>query len=183
MTPVRLILQDNQTLSNIHNHIQLLIFTYPDRNVWCLVWQGCLFALITIPGTTMNKFYRIKTDIHEAADLCPGFSSKLKGEQANDSFYLGVRFNPTSFERSAAINSLELAYACIRLFENTITDYGRVICSVEEYSCSGDFMQSTIDTDSRMLINHIRNSRGKRYPGKVGNNATKRNEAIALSAM
>jgi len=131
----------------------------------------------------MYKFYRIKTDIHEVDNLCPGSTSLFKQELANDSFYLDVRFNPTSFERSAAINSLELAYACIRLFENTITDYGRVICSVEEYSCSSDFMQSTIDTDSRMLINHIRNSRGKRYPGKVGNNATKRNEAIALSAM
>lgn len=131
----------------------------------------------------MDKFYRIKTSIHEAADLCPGFTSIFKDELANNNFYLDVRFNPTTFERSAAINSLELAYACIRLFENTITDYGRVICSVEEYSYSSDFMQSTIDTDSRMLINHIRSSRGNRYPGKAANNGIKRNEFIALNTM
>lgn len=85
------------------------------------------------------------------------FKAQFKKELANNTLYLGIRFNPTAFERSAAINSLELAYQCIEFFENTPDDNGRVVCYVKEYPCYSEFMQTIIDADSRVLRNYIEN--------------------------
>lgn len=106
----------------------------------------------------MDKFCRIKISLQEPAKLSADFKARFKKELATNTLYLGIRFSPTNFNRSAAINSLKLAYQCIELFENNITDFGRVICYVKEYPCHNDFMQSIIDADSRTLQNYIQNS-------------------------
>ena len=106
----------------------------------------------------MEKFYRIKVSFQEPDRLSESFKSQFKKELASNTLYLGIRFNPTNFNRSAAINSQELAYRCIELFENTSTDYGRVVCYVKEYPCYSDFMQTIIDADSRTLMSYIENS-------------------------
>lgn len=106
----------------------------------------------------MEKFYRIKVSFQEPARLSAGFKAQFKKELANNTLYLGIRFNPAAFERSAAINSLDLAYQCIEYFENTASDYGRVVCYVKEYPCYSDFMQTIIDADSRILLNYVENS-------------------------
>ena len=105
----------------------------------------------------MGKFYRIKVSFLQQDRLTVAFKSQFKKELATNTLYLGIRFNPASFNRSAAINSLELAYQCIELFENTPSDYGRVVCYVKEYPCYSDFMQTIIDADTRTLMNYIEN--------------------------
>jgi len=106
----------------------------------------------------VEKFYRIKVSFQDPDSLSAGFKSQYKQELASNTLYLGIRFNPTTFDHSAAINTLELAYQCIELFENTPNDYGRVVCYVKEYPCYSDFMQTIIDADSRTLMNYIQNS-------------------------
>ena len=115
----------------------------------------------------MEKFYRIKVSFQEPDRLSDSFKSQFKKELASNTIYLGIRFNPTNFNRSAAINSQELAYRCIELFENTSSDYGRVVCYVKEYPCYSDFMQTIIDADSRTLMNYIENANLKYKDNKT----------------
>lgn len=75
-----------------------------------------------------------------------------------NAIHLDIRFNPTNFNRSAAINSLDLAYQCIAHFENTQSDYGPSVCYVNEYPCDNDFMQSIIDAGSHILQGYVQNS-------------------------
>lgn len=106
----------------------------------------------------MDTFYRINISFLEPEHLSEGFKSQFRKELASDSIYLGIRFNPTTLKRSTAINSLELAYQCMEFAKETLKDYGSVICSAKSYQYTTDFMQSIIDTDSRMLINHMQRS-------------------------
>lgn len=116
----------------------------------------------------MGKFYRIKVSFLQPDRLSAAFKSQFKKELVTNTLYLGIRFNPASFNRSAAINSLELAYQCIELFENTPSDFGRVACYVKEYPCYSDFMQTIIDADSRALLNYIDNSEFNYEDIKIG---------------
>jgi len=115
----------------------------------------------------VEKFYRIKISYQEPDRLSAAIKSQFKHELANNTLYLGIRFNPTNFNRSAAINSLELAYQFVELFENTATEYGRVVCYVKEYACYNDFMKTIIDTDSRTLIKYIESSGFKFRNNKI----------------
>lgn len=110
----------------------------------------------------MIKFYRIKISLQEPAKLSLAFKSQFKKELTNNTLYLGIRFTPTSYNRSAAINSLELAYQCIAHFENTQSDYGPSECYVKEYPCYNDFMKSIIDVDSRTMQDYVQKS-GLKY--------------------
>jgi len=106
----------------------------------------------------MDTFYRIKISFLEPEYLTEGFKSQFRKELASDNLYLGIRFNPTTLKRSTAINSLELAYQCMEYAKEALKDYGSVICSAKSYQYSTDFMQSIINTDSRMLVNHMQRS-------------------------
>ncbi len=114
----------------------------------------------------MDKFYRIKVILQEPHKLSAGFRSQFKKELADNTLYLGIRFSPTNFDRSAAINSLGLAYQCISLFENSTTEYGPAICYVEECPCLNEFMQSIIETDSRTMEGYVHRL-GNSYKVKI----------------
>lgn len=106
----------------------------------------------------MDKFYRINISFTEPEQLSDGLKSQLRRELANNGVYLGIRVNPTTLKRSAAINSLELAHLCMEFAKQALKDYGQVVCTAQSYSCTDIFMKSIIDTDSRMLINHLNNA-------------------------
>lgn len=102
-----------------------------------------------------GKFYRINIKFLEPNRLSPAFKSRFKNELDNNAIYLGIRFNPTNFNRSAAINSLELAHQCMRLAKDfLLDDYGKIDCQVREFPCATEFMKSIIDTDTRTLLNY-----------------------------
>ncbi|MCW8966885.1 MAG: hypothetical protein OQK82_09410 [Candidatus Pacearchaeota archaeon] len=101
-------------------------------------------------------FYRINIKFLEPNRLNQAFKSRFHRELDNNSIYLGIRFNPTNYNRSAAINSLELANRCIIMANNLlIDDYGQVKCHMRKLQYSTDFMKSIIDTDTRTLFNYI----------------------------
>lgn len=103
-------------------------------------------------------FYRINIKFSEPNRLSEGFRSRFQRELDNNSIYLGVRFNPTNYNRSAAINSLELANHYIILAnEFLIDEYGEVDCCLRELQYSTDFMKSIIDTETRTLMNFAQN--------------------------
>ena len=102
-----------------------------------------------------GKFYRINIKFLEPNKLSQAFKSRFQRELENNSIYLGIRFNPTNFNRSAAINSQQLAHQCMVLAEEFLNkDYGEIDCKIREFPCSTDFMQSIIDTDTRTLMNY-----------------------------
>ena len=119
---------------------------------------GSLLLAMETWESTMDKFYRIKISFSEPNKLSEGLKSQLRRELAKDDVYLGIRFNPTNQNRSAAINSLELVHQCIEFAKQALSDYGQVNFKVGSYPCTDEFMKSIIDTDSRMLIHHLKNS-------------------------
>ncbi len=103
-------------------------------------------------------FYRINIKFSEPNRLSENFRSRFQRELDNNSIYLGVRFNPTNYNRSAAINSLELANEYLILAnEFLIDEYGEVDCCLRELQYSTDFMKSIIDTETRTLMNFAQN--------------------------
>lgn len=102
-----------------------------------------------------GKFYRINIKFLEPNKLSSGFLARYQREVETNSIYLGIRFNPTNFNRSAAINSRQIAFQCMSLVpEYLLYDYGDVDCNIREFPCSTEFMQSIIDTDTRTLMSY-----------------------------
>ena len=105
-----------------------------------------------------GKFYRVNIKFLEPEKLSKAFIDRFHREVESNSIYLGIRFNPTNFNRSASINSLELAQQCIELAkEYLVADYGKVEGHIREFPCTSEFMESIIDTDTRTLMNYIQN--------------------------
>jgi len=103
-----------------------------------------------------GKFYRINIKFLEPNKLSQAFKLRFQRELDYNSIYLGIRFNPTNYNRSAAINSLQLANRCIIMANQfLVNDYGKVDCNLRELQYSTDIMQSIIDTDTRTLMNYI----------------------------
>ena len=106
-----------------------------------------------------SQFYRINIKFLEPKKLSPEFRSRYQRELANNAIYLGFRYKPTNYNRSVAINSLELAHQCInQAKEWLLDDYGKIDCSLREFTCSSNYMKSIIDTDTRTLMNYIQNT-------------------------
>ncbi|MFW2373247.1 MAG: hypothetical protein ACN4GM_09005 [Gammaproteobacteria bacterium] len=104
-----------------------------------------------------GKFYRINIKFLEPNSLSQGFRSRFQREIDNNTIYLGTRLNPTNYNRSAAINSLELANKCmIMANEFLIDDYGKLDYHLRELQYSTGVMKSIIDTDTRTLLNYIK---------------------------
>lgn len=121
-------------------------------------------------------FYRINIKFLELSKLSPGFITRYQREIETNSIYLGTRFNPTSFNRSAAINSLELANQFIILANEFLKDdYGKVDCNLCELLYSTNYMKSIIDTDTRTLMAI---TQGTNFTPKI-NGTHSDNQAIA----
>ncbi|MFW2373441.1 MAG: hypothetical protein ACN4GM_10010, partial [Gammaproteobacteria bacterium] len=144
---------------------------------------GSLLLAMDTWEHTMDKFYRIKISFREPNKLSDSLKSQLRRELAKDAVYLGIRFNSTTLNHSAAIHSLELVHQCMEFAKNTFKDYGEVTFTAKSYPCKGESMKSNIDTDSRMLIHHLKNSRfvynGNINLANVANNSEQRSESRA----
>ena len=102
-----------------------------------------------------EKLYRINIKFLEPNKLSPAFRSRFQKELENNTIYLGVRFNPTNFIRSAAISSQPLADQCMSLAKEFLfNDFGEIECKVHDFPCSNSYMRSIIETDTRTLMNY-----------------------------
>lgn len=102
-----------------------------------------------------EKLYRINIKFLEPDRLSQSFRSRFKKEIENNTIYLGIRFNPTNFNRSAAINSSQLAHQCMSLAkEYLFDDFGEIECHVHDFPCSTDYMKSIMENDTRTLMNY-----------------------------
>lgn len=140
-------------------------------------------SLLLLQGTSMDKFYRIKISFIEPDKLSDGIKSQLRRELADYSVYLGIRFNPTTFNRSAAINSLELVHQCRDFAKQAFSEYGQVDFKVRSYPCTDEFMKSIIESDTRLLIQHMKDSgftnNDNLHIVNVGNDSQQRSESRA----
>lgn len=108
----------------------------------------------------VERFYRINIKFLEPDKLSLGFRTRFQNELNSDAIYLGIRFKPTNYTGSAAINSLELAHQCMDLAKQwLLDDYGKIDCTLREFPCSSNFMQSIIDADTRTLMNYIQDKK------------------------
>lgn len=104
-----------------------------------------------------EKLYRINIRFCEPDKLDFAFRDRFHKEMENNTIYLGIRFNPTNYNRSAAISSFELAYQCMSLArEFLFNDFGQIECHVHEFPCTTDYMRSIAEADTRTLINYTR---------------------------
>jgi len=104
-----------------------------------------------------EKLYRINIQFLEPDRLSQTFRSRFKNEIENNTIYLGIRFNPTNFNRSAAINSQQLAQQCMSLAKEFLfDDFGKIECNVHEFPCSSDYMKSIMEADTRTLMNYTK---------------------------
>jgi len=102
-----------------------------------------------------DKLYRINIKFLEPDKLSLAFRSRFQKEIENNIIYLGIRFNPTNFNRSAAISSQPLAYQCMSLAKEFLfEDFGDIECHVHEFPCSNEYMKSIMETDTRTLMNY-----------------------------
>ena len=121
-------------------------------------------------GWDMDKglFYRVNVVFAEPERLDRAFRQKYQRQLDNNSLYLGIRFNPTSQNQSAVINSIELANEYMSLAKEVLTEeYGHVGLFLNQFQYSNDYMKSIIDTDSRILANRIENYEFKANPSLV----------------
>lgn len=104
-----------------------------------------------------EKLYRINIKFLEPDKLDSAFRARFHTEMENNTIYLGIRFNPTNYNRSAAISTHQLAYQCMSLAKEFLfEDFGEIECHVHEFPCTTDYMKSITEADTRTLINYTR---------------------------
>lgn len=108
----------------------------------------------------LQTFYRIHIRFLEPGMIAQELRNRFQREITNNMIYLGIRLNPTNFNRSAAMNTFELAKRCQILAQNILKEqYGNIDLQIKEYPWSTDIMKSIIDTDSRTLVSLIQNQK------------------------
>ena len=103
-----------------------------------------------------QKYCRINIAFLEPKKLSSAFVKYHQQDLQADALYLGLRFNPTSLRKSAAINSVELAFQYMAMAKHELRKhYGEVDFFVCEFHAPNDYMRSIIDTDSRTLASFL----------------------------